>query len=51
MPALRTRGLAAVSPNGVLGDPTGATATEGYELLDRLAADLVSAVDEWRASW
>jgi creatinine amidohydrolase len=51
MPALRTRGLAAVSPNGVLGDPTGATATEGYELLDRLAADLVTAVDEWRASW
>jgi creatinine amidohydrolase len=39
MPALRASGVRAVSPSGVLGDPTTATATEGArlfaELLDR----------------
>ena len=33
---LRTGGTEAVSPNGVLGDPTGATADEGVTLLDEL---------------
>lgn len=33
LPAMRAGGVAAVSPNGVLGDPTGATAAEGAELL------------------
>lgn len=33
---LRSRGVAAVSPNGVLGDPTGASADEGRDLLARL---------------
>lgn len=47
LPALRAGGVAAVSPNGVLGDPTGATAEEGHALLDRLAADLCTAVDRW----
>jgi creatinine amidohydrolase len=51
MPALRSQGVAAVSPNGVLGDPTGATAAEGNQLLDRLSANLAIAVDEWRATW
>jgi len=45
---LRRRGVAAVSPNGVLGDPTGATAEEGERLLDDLAADLIAAVEAWR---
>jgi creatinine amidohydrolase len=45
---LLRRGVAAVSPNGVLGDPTGATAEEGHGLLDALAADLVGAVQAWR---
>jgi creatinine amidohydrolase len=45
---LRRHGVAAVSPNGVLGDPTGATAEEGERLLDTLAADLVAAVKAWR---
>ena len=45
--ALRAGGVAAVSPNGVLGDPTGATADEGVELLDALGADLVAAVAAW----
>jgi creatinine amidohydrolase len=43
-------GLAAVSPNGVLGDPTGATAAEGAVIVAQLAADLAAAVDRWRES-
>ena len=46
---LRSRGVAAVSPNGVLGDPAGASAAEGLRLLDALGADLVAAVDRWGA--
>lgn len=38
LPRLRAGGTAAVSPNGVLGDPTGATASEGARLLDQLVA-------------
>jgi mycofactocin system creatininase family protein len=45
LPELRRGGTAAVSPNGVLGDPTGASADEGAELFDRLVADLVATVD------
>jgi len=45
MPVMRTGGVIAVSENGVLGDPTGATATEGAALLDQLVDDLLSAVD------
>ena len=33
---LRRVGVAAVAPNGVLGDPTGATADEGRQLFERL---------------
>ena len=44
MPELRAGGVAVVSPNGVLGDPTGATGAEGDRLLaelrDRLRADV-----------
>lgn len=45
LPTLRASGVAAVAPNGVLGDPTGASAAEGRALLDALVADLVAAVD------
>jgi mycofactocin precursor peptide peptidase len=38
-----------LSPNGVLGDPTGASAEEGWLLLDALADDLVTSYDRWRA--
>jgi creatinine amidohydrolase len=41
---LRAEGVRPVSSNGVLGDPTGATAAEGRTLLDSMTADLVSAV-------
>jgi len=44
-----TGGLRATSPNGVLGDPRGATAVEGAELLARLSAELIDAFDAWRA--
>lgn len=44
LPALIAHGVRAVSPNGVLGDPAGATATEGRHLLDAAARDLVSTV-------
>jgi mycofactocin system creatininase family protein len=46
---LRSGGVRAVSPNGVLGDPRRATANHGKALLTRLTIDLVAAVDEWRA--
>jgi mycofactocin system creatininase family protein len=46
--ALRAEGVRAVSPNGVLGDPAGASATHGRVLLTRMVVDLVAAVDEWR---
>jgi mycofactocin precursor peptide peptidase len=45
---LRSNGVKAVSPNGILGDPRGATANHGKALLTRLIIDLVAAVDEWR---
>jgi mycofactocin system creatininase family protein len=47
MPLLRAAGVRAASPNGVLGDPAGASAAEGAELLGRLEADLVAAVTAW----
>jgi len=49
MPGLRRSGVRAVSPNGVLGDPAGASAAEGEALLGRLLAGLLAAVDAWEA--
>ena len=48
LPRLRAGGVAAVSPNGVLGDPAGATAAEGAALLAGLVDRAVAAVDAWR---
>lgn len=45
LPILRAEGVRVVSANGVLGDPTGATAEEGRTLLAALVADLVVVVD------
>ena len=36
LPAMLSGGVAAVSANGVLGDPTGASAAEGARLLDQI---------------
>ena len=45
LPDLGTHGVRHVSPNGVLGDPTGASAAEGEQLLSLLVADLSQTVD------
>ncbi|SEF16454.1 mycofactocin biosynthesis peptidyl-dipeptidase MftE [Jiangella alba] len=50
LPALRSGGVRSVSPNGVLGDPAGASAEAGREIFDGLAADLVTAVAAWLAA-
>lgn len=47
MPAIRDGSVAAVSPNGVLGDPAGAAAAEGSETLAVMASALRDAVAEW----
>jgi mycofactocin system creatininase family protein len=47
LPTLVEHGVAAVSPNGVLGDPLGARPGEGELLLAGLAADLAHAVQTW----
>jgi creatinine amidohydrolase len=47
LPLLREAGVAAVSPNGVLGDPAGASEDEGADLLRGMALDLVAAVEAW----
>ena len=39
---LRERGVAAIAPNGVLGDPTGASAHEGDVILDAWVAEVVA---------
>jgi len=44
---LRSGGVRAVSANGVLGDPAGASAEEGGRILDVMAKDLVSRVRAW----
>ena len=48
MPLLRSSGVRAASRNGVLGDPSGASAAEGTDLLAVLTADLLAAVAAWR---
>ncbi|GHE09157.1 mycofactocin biosynthesis peptidyl-dipeptidase MftE [Klenkia taihuensis] len=47
LPRLRAGGLAAVSPNGVLGDPAGASADEGARMLADLVDRLAAAVQTW----
>ncbi len=42
MEAMRAGGVAAVSPNGVLGDPTGAGAGHGRDLLEAATDELVA---------
>ena len=47
---LSAHGVRQVSPNGVLGDPAGASAAEGERLLALLVADLSQTVDGLLAS-
>ena len=45
MDRLRREGVRSVSPNGILGDPRGATPAQGRRLLDELIAGCVQALD------
>ncbi|GGK37884.1 mycofactocin biosynthesis peptidyl-dipeptidase MftE [Nocardia camponoti] len=47
LPELRASGVAGVSANGVLGDPTGATAAEGARLLDHAVTALLTTLGRW----
>ncbi|WP_430333789.1 mycofactocin biosynthesis peptidyl-dipeptidase MftE [Rhodococcus sp. ACT016] len=47
MPALRAGGMLAATANGVLGDPTGASAEEGRRLFDDLIVRARRAVSGW----
>ncbi|WP_041939774.1 MULTISPECIES: mycofactocin biosynthesis peptidyl-dipeptidase MftE [Frankia] len=44
---LLARGVAALSPSGVLGDPAGASAAEGARLLDAYVDDAVERLLDW----
>ena len=48
LPALRRGGVAAVADNGILGDPTSATAVEGRRLWELLVADARRRLGDWR---
>ncbi|MDT0350849.1 mycofactocin biosynthesis peptidyl-dipeptidase MftE [Pseudonocardia charpentierae] len=47
LPTMRAGGVAAVSPNGVLGDPAGASADEGEQLLAAMSDSLRAAITRW----
>ncbi|MGD9987366.1 mycofactocin biosynthesis peptidyl-dipeptidase MftE [Pseudonocardia sp.] len=47
LPVLRAGGTAAASPNGILGDPTGATAREGHALLETIVGTCLAALRTW----
>ena len=48
LPVLTKGGVRAASPNGVLGDPRGATAAEGEVLLATLVENLRDRLDRWK---
>jgi len=50
LPLLRVAGVAAVSRNGVLGDPAGATVAEGFRLLGELVEDTIASIRSWTVS-
>jgi creatinine amidohydrolase len=48
LPRLQADGVRAVSPNGVLGDPAGASAAEGREILVRMTRSVLDRIgDSW----
>lgn len=49
IPQLLEDGVISVSPNGVLGDPRGASAKEGRELLAQLVNDALARIQFWLA--
>lgn len=50
LPALRRGGMAAVSPIGVLGDPTTATAAEGSRIFAEMVESSVRRISAWQPS-
>lgn len=48
MASMRTGGVAAVSDNGVLGDPLAASAADGRRMLNEMAAKLSAALERWQ---
>jgi creatinine amidohydrolase len=50
LPRLRAGGVRAVSPTGVLGDPAGAGADEGADVLTTLVDRLLAAVAAWQVA-
>ncbi|MGH2862993.1 MAG: mycofactocin biosynthesis peptidyl-dipeptidase MftE [Solirubrobacteraceae bacterium] len=48
LPRLKTTGVAAVSANGVLGDPTTASAAAGERLLAQAVSQLLEFLADWR---
>ncbi len=50
LPALRSGGVAAVSPVGVLGDPTTATADEGSRIFAEMVESCVRRIGAWQPS-
>jgi len=50
MPRLIAEGVRAVSPTGVLGDPTGASPGEGRQRLAHMGLSLARAIRDWRLS-
>lgn len=47
LPLLRTGGVRAASPNGILGDPTGSSAAEGADLLGVATTALLEDLRRW----
>ncbi|MEI6700251.1 MAG: mycofactocin biosynthesis peptidyl-dipeptidase MftE [Actinomycetota bacterium] len=47
LPVLQTSGVKAASPNGILGDPAGASASEGRALFEKMGARLVETAAIW----
>ena len=45
---LRRRGVKAVSSNGVLGDPSGASGSEGERFVTGFVEDLIHEIERWR---
>ena len=48
MPELVARGVRALSPSGVLGDPAGASAEHGRALVAAMVASLIRRIEGWR---
>lgn len=45
---LRAKGVKATSPSGVLGDPAGASGSEGEQFIRSFVEDLIHQIERWR---